>query len=109
MKREARRVYRELTPEEQSRLERLREQVKQELPELTRRDQLRKNAVQEDTPSGALRRAIHKSDILISEIARRSGIGLLELDEFLTGERTLPSNIINQLVEILGCKLVSIE
>ena len=109
MVREARRVYRELTAEEQARLEQAREQIKEELPLLIERQRMAKAAQEEDTFSGELRRRIHNSDILISEIARRCGIGLLELDEFLTGERTLPSNIINQLVEILGCKLVSIE
>lgn len=109
MKREARRIYGELTPEEQSRLERLREQVAQELPDLIRRDQMRKDAAEEDTFSGELRRRIHKSNLPITELARRCDIDLVELDEFLTGERTLPSNVINQLVEILGCKLVSIE
>jgi hypothetical protein len=107
MKREARRVYREQTPEEQLRLQGLREQVAQELPDLIQRDQLRKNAAEEETLSGALRRAIHKGDVPITEIARRCEIGFVELDEFLTGERTLPSSVIDRLVEILGCKLVS--
>src|SRR3990172_8227094 len=108
MKREARRVYREQTPEEQSRLKQLREQVAQELPYLIQRDQLRKNAAEEDTLSGALRRAIHKDDVPITEIVRRAGISFEELDEFLTGEKTLPSSTLDKLVEILGCRLVSV-
>ena len=96
-----------MTPEEQSRLRRLQEQVAQELPDLIQRDQLRKNAAEEDTLSGALRCAIHKGDVPITEIARRCEIGFVELDEFLTGERTLPSSTIDRLVGILGCKLVS--
>lgn len=106
MKREARRIYRELTPEEQARLERAREQVTEELPELIERHQMAKDAEQEDTFSGELRRRIHRSGIPISQIAGECSIDLTELDEFLTGERTPPSDVIDRLVEVLGCKLV---
>lgn len=103
MIREARRIHRELTADEQSRLERYREQVAQELPDLIARDQLRKNASEEDTASGALRRAIHKSDLLLPQIAERVGISSLELDQFLTAEATLPSDVIDRLAEAVGC------
>ena len=108
MVREARRIHRELTPEEQARLERYREQVAQELPDLIARDRLRKAASEEDTASGALRRAIHKSDLLLPQIADRVGITLLELDRFLTGEATLPSDVIDRLAESVGCRLVQV-
>ena len=108
MVREARRIHRELTPDEQARLERYREQVAHELPDLIARDQLRKTASEADTPSGALRRAIHKSDLLLPQIANHAGISLLELDEFLTGEATLPSDVIDRLAEAVGCRLVQV-
>lgn len=109
MPREAREIHRELTPEEQARLERLREQVKEELPDLIERDQLRKTASEEDTPSGALRRAIHTGDLTLTQIARQVGITTNELDMFLTGESTLPSDVIDRLAEAVGCKLVPIK
>jgi len=109
MRREARRIYRQLTPDEQQRLERARAAVAQELPDLMRRDQLRTDAAKEDTVSGALRRRIHRGGIPVTEIAERCGVELRELDEFLTGERTLPSDVIDRLVDILDCKLVPAE
>jgi plasmid maintenance system antidote protein VapI len=66
-------------------------------------------AQNEDTFSGELRRRIHRGGMPITQIAKRSGISLTELDEFITGERTLSSSVIDQLVEILGCKLVPVE
>ena len=108
MVREARRIHRELSPDEQARLARYREQVARELPDLIALDQLRKNASEEDTASGALRRAIHQSDLPLPQIADRVGISLLELDRFLTGEATLASDVIDRLAEAVGCRLVQV-
>jgi hypothetical protein len=47
MKREAKRVHREQTSEEANRLERERASIAEELPELIARDQLRKEAREE--------------------------------------------------------------
>ena len=109
MSREAHRIQQELSPDEQSRLRDLRKQVEAELPDMVERDQLRKTASEEDTASGALRRAIHQGDSTLTEIARLVGITTLELDEFLTGESTLQSDVIDRLAELVGCKLVPIE
>lgn len=105
MVREARRVYRQLTPEEQAGLKDARVQVEQELPELIERHRLAKTASEEDTPSGALRRAIHQGDLTLSDISGRIGITTLELDMFLTGESTLPSDVIDRLAELLELTL----
>jgi len=51
-KRQARRITRELSPAEQQRLQRQREQVAEELPEMAARDQMRKDAREETTISG---------------------------------------------------------
>ena len=59
--RQARRISREVTPTERERLQKLREQIAEELPDMTARDQLRKEAREEATLSGDLRRAIHAS------------------------------------------------
>ena len=70
----ARRVTRELTPEEQDRLRRYREQIASELPDLAERDRMRKEAREEATLSGELRRAVHGSPLSLSTIAGRTGI-----------------------------------
>jgi hypothetical protein len=104
MAREARRTFREATAEENARLEQVRQEVAKELPELIRSDRLRKAAAEEDTFSGALRRAVHKHELSLDQIARRTGISEDELDDFLTGEKSLPSHVIDRLVQALGWK-----
>jgi hypothetical protein len=106
---QARRVTRELTPEEQNRLRRHREQIAAELPDLAVRDRMRKEACEEATLSGELRRAIHRSPLSLSTIAKQSGISPLTLDEFLTGERTLRSDVLDRLAGVLGFVLQAKE
>src|SRR5258708_6211360 len=98
----AQRITRELTSEEQDRLLRYREQIASELPNLAERDQMRKEACAEATLSGELRRAVHGSPFSLATIATRAGISPLTLDEFLTGERTLRSDVLDRLAIILG-------
>ena len=96
LQRRATRISRELTPAEKQRLAEYRTQIAQELPELEARDQMRKDARQESTLSGELRRAIHESDLSLAEIAARAGITPIMLDDFLTGERTCgPTSLID--------------
>ena len=104
-KREARRITRTLTPEEQERLKKQREQVARELPELAARDRMRKEAREEATLSGELRRAVHASDLSLAVIAAQTGITPTVLDEFLTGERTLRSDVMDRLAKVLGYQL----
>jgi hypothetical protein len=97
-----RRITRELTPEEEDRLRRSREQIACELPDLAERDRMRNEAREEATLSGELRRAVHASPLSLSKIAERTGISPLALDEFLTGERTLRSDVLDRLAGVLG-------
>jgi ribosome-binding protein aMBF1 (putative translation factor) len=99
------RVSRELTPEEQDRLKRQRELIAKELPDLVQRDQLCKEAQEEATLSGQLRRAIHASQLSLATLASQAGITSLVLDEFLTGERTLRSDVMDRLAAALGFRL----
>jgi hypothetical protein len=103
--RQVTRITRELTAAERTRLQQLRAQIATELPDLTARDQLRKEAREEATLSGDLRRAIHASAMSLSAIARQAGIDPILLDEFLTGERTLRSDVLDRLAGILGYDL----
>jgi transcriptional regulator with XRE-family HTH domain len=102
---QVKRVNRDLTEAERRRLQQYQEQIAGELPDLERRDQMRKEARDEATLSGQLRRAIHASDLGLAEIAARIGIGPLLLDEFLTGERTLRSDVLDRLAGALGYEL----
>jgi hypothetical protein len=109
LQRRATRISRELNPAEQKRLAEYRRQIAEELPELQARDQMRADARRESTVSGELRRAIHESDVSLAEIATRAGITPIMLDDFLTGERTLRSDVIDRLASTLGYEMSSAE
>ena len=94
-----------MTPAEKGRLTEYREQIARELPDLTARGQMRKDARDESTLSGELRRAIHASDLSLAEIAAHAGITPVVLDDFLTGERTLRSDVMDRLTTVLGYEL----
>jgi len=104
-KRQLGRITRELTTAERQRLERHREEIARELPKMATRDQMRKEAREEATLSGQLRRAVHASELSLSVVADQAGITPLVLDEFLTGERTLRSDVMDRLAHVLGCQL----
>jgi hypothetical protein len=99
--RQIKRVERMLTDAERARVQQYRDQIAAELPELHKRDQMRKEAREEATLSGELRRAVHASDRSLAEIASAIGVGPLALDEFLTGERTLRSDVLDRLAVAL--------
>jgi hypothetical protein len=103
--RQARRISRPLTEAEQKRLTEHRAAIAAELPDLVARDQLRKEAREEPTLSAELRRAVHASDKPLSAIAAQAGISAIHLDEFLTGERTLRSDVMDRLAQVLGCEV----
>ena len=101
----ARRVTRVLTTQQKARLERNRRRIARELPELVAGDQSRKEARDEPTLSGELRRAIHASLMSLTDIAALAAVTPLALDEFLTGERTLRSDVLDRLATSLGLEL----
>ncbi len=100
-----RRISGELTVAQRERLEQQQQQIAAELPDLAARDQMRKEAREEMTLSGDLRRAVHDSHLSLSTIAQRIGITPTLLDGFLTGERTLRSDVIDRLAAVLDFKL----
>ncbi len=69
MSRQARRLLREPTPAERARVEHYRQRIGAELTDLQARDQMRKDAREESTLSGELRRAVRESDLSLAEIA----------------------------------------
>jgi hypothetical protein len=86
-------------------LDKNRALIAKELPNLTAKHERLSIAAQESTHSGALRRAIHASKILLDDFAERAGTDLDTLDAFLIGEKTLTSDVIDRLAEILQLNL----
>src|SRR5260221_7649331 len=95
----------ELTDEQIKRLQKDRKLIARELPELVAKHQRLCDAGEEGTHSGALRRAIHASTLLLDVLAERAGVDLEMLDAFLTGQRPLTSDVIDRLTRILKPKL----
>src|SRR5262245_860069 len=94
-----------LTPEQLAQLQKDRDAIAQELPSLMAKQQRLRELADEPTHSGALRRAIHGSKILLHDLANRAGTDMKTLDAFLVGDRTLTSDIIDKLTKILNLKL----
>jgi hypothetical protein len=84
---------------------RARALISKELPELIEKDQCLYDAMQERTTSGALRRAIHASKLLLPDLADRAQTDMDTLDAFLTGDRPLDSDVIDRLSSILKLTL----
>lgn len=82
-----------------------REQVARELPALIAKHDRICTAAEESTTSGALRRAIHSSKILLHDLAKRADTDIQTLDAFLTGRQSLTSEVIDRLTRILKLKL----
>jgi hypothetical protein len=85
-----------------SEMDRDREAIRQELPKLAKRDARMCEAGGEDTLCGHLRRAIHHSRRPLDEIAREAGISTTVLCDFLEGERTLRSDVLDRLTRAVG-------
>jgi len=98
------RITRELTEAERAELVRKRRLIADELPDLAIRDHRRHEAALEKTLSGAVRRSIHSSGQSVDHLAKRIGIDPAILDDFLTGERPLGSDILDRIAQELQCE-----
>ncbi len=98
------RIIRTLTDDEQKRLTDQRRQIADELPDLAMKDRQRRDAAEERTLSGALRRLIHASGQTVDQLANQVGIEPLILDEFLSGEQTLRSDVLDRIAQALHCE-----
>lgn len=105
----ANRTKHELTPAEADRLQSQRAAIAAELPDLAQFDRMRKEAQEEPTLSGELRRAIHGSKLSLAAIASQAGITPIQLDEFLTGERTLRSDVLDRIATVLGFRFAAVS
>lgn len=99
------RIHGTLTSAQKRHVKKMRALIADELPDLIRRNQLAHDARKERTFSGALRRAIHESPLSSMKIAESAEISWADLDDFLTDEKSLPSDAIDRLVKVLKLKL----
>lgn len=80
-------------------LRRDRASIDAELPQLAERHERMIEAKEEDTFTGHLRLAIHNSGRLVHEIAADAGISSQVLGEFLEGNQTLRSDVLDRLAQ----------
>lgn len=95
-----------LAPDQLARLDEARKKIDAELPKLVARERRMREAAEENTFSGELRRAIHGGDRDLISLAELAGTTPVHLSEFLTGDRTLRSDVLDRLVSALGARLV---
>jgi hypothetical protein len=86
-----------MTPELRERWQLAVRETEAELPELLDMGERLREAACEDTLSGHLRRAIHRSRHRLEAIAESAGIAVEDLNLFLSGERTLRSDVLDRL------------
>jgi hypothetical protein len=98
--------HRGLTPEHLADIQQAREHIVAELPDLVARERRMREAAEENTFSGELRRAIHAGDRDLVSLAELVGTTPIHLSEFLAGDRTLRSDGLDRLVSVLGARLV---
>ncbi len=94
-----------ISPELNEQLRRDRASIADELPELTERHDRMMEAQAEDTFSGHLRGAVHRSGRLVREIAADAGISSQTLCEFLEGTRTLRSDVLDRLAQAVDAAI----
>ena len=92
-----------------SQIERDRELIERELPELADRDARMSEAAAEDTLSGHLRQAIHQSRRPLRDVSRDAGISTTVLCDFLEGERTLRSDVLDRLTQAVGVTISLVD
>ncbi len=91
-----------MTAELQKRWKRAKEETQAELPGLLELGRRMEEASSENTLCGHLRRAIHRSPRELTEVAAAAGINAHELTEFLSGDRTLRSDVLDRLASAVG-------
>ena len=80
-------------------LRRDREKIATELPDLIERGRLLEEAAAENSLSGHLRGAIHRSGRPLKKIAALVGLDVFVLCDFLEGTRTLRSDVLDRLAQ----------
>jgi hypothetical protein len=91
-----------VAPEMLEQLRRDREKIAAELPELRERGERLEEAAAENTLTGHLRRAIHRSGRPLKKIAAETGLDLFALCDFLEGTINLRSDVLDRLAQAVG-------
>ena len=86
-------------------LRRDREKIAEELPELKARGQRLEEAAAENSLSGHLRRAIHRSGRPLKRVAAEAGLEVFRLCDFLEGTATLRSDVLDRLAQAVGATI----
>jgi hypothetical protein len=86
-------------------LRRDREKIAAELPELKQRGKRLDEAAGENSLSGHLRRAIHRSGRPLKTIATEMAIDVFLLCDFLEGTATLRSDVLDRLAQAIGAEI----
>jgi len=86
-------------------LRRDRTRIAAELPELMERGQRLDEAAAENSLSGHLRLAIHRSGRPLKKIAAELGLDVFLLCDFLEGTATLRSDILDRLAQAVGATI----
>src|ERR1700729_2604335 len=82
-----------------------RERLAAELPELKERGKRLDEAATENSLSGHLRWAIHRSGRSLKNIAAEVGLEVFVLCDFLEGTATLRSDILDRLAQAVGATI----
>lgn len=83
-------------------------EVEAERPWIEERGQKLAAAQREPTLSGQLRRAAHKNWRDLDQMVKELGISWEEYSDWLAGEGTLTSDVIDRLAALVGCELVAV-
>ena len=94
-----------IDPELVEQLRRDREKIAAELPELLERGKRLEEAASENSITGHLRNAIHRSGRPLRKIAAEAGIDVFVLCDFLEGTRTLRSDVLDRLAQAVGAAI----
>jgi hypothetical protein len=94
-----------IPPELLEQLRRDREKIAVELPELMERGRRLDEAASENSLSGHLRRAIHRSGRPLKSIAATVGLDVYVLCDFLEGAATLRSDVLDRIAQAIGASI----
>ena len=100
------RAIQEFTPDLRERWEKARDLALAEKDQVREEFRLVRQASQESTFSGRLRRAIHCGPMLLDDLSARADVDIGLMADFLRGEAALDSPAIDRLVAVLGWQAI---
>jgi hypothetical protein len=101
----ARRSTKTAPPELLGQLQADRAAIAAELPDAIQRAERLREASAENTVSGHIRRAVHQSGRSLHWIARTAGISVELLADWLAGDRTLRSDVLDRTAQAVGADI----